>query len=836
MNPQVQLADWAQLRQKNPQLLLKEIQNNIIASSTIANPLFGKKKSIYTDFFASSKPLRKFESTITETVLPFYANTHTSTTSTSKSTSASVKMARETIARCTNAISTPGHEHQAAVVYCGDGSTSAINKIRNVFRLNDEAYWIRKALAESDASSSPFHEGRFELPTQYRPVVFLSIQEHHSNLLPWRESCADVVVIPENPHSHRLDLDVLEQQLILYQHRPLKLGTFSAGSNLTGVLNDTVAISELLHKYDAFAFYDYAGVGPYTTIDMNPTPSQESDKNLAYKDGVFISTHKFLGGPGASGVLVARLKVFEWVEEHNSSDKNEYIPAAPGGGTVDMVLPGRHKYIHNVLAREEAGTPNILATIRTGLVFRLQEIVDPAWILQKEYKLAKRIMARLMAPEFSEVIRVLGGTSGEESIDRVAVFSLTMSVPRLSVGRQEQGKVPLQIHHALLSTIMNDFFGVEMRGGCMCAGPYASQLLGFDSEREDKFWRLLIGETGNNHTSNAKNVKDSYQPSKRQNIHQQDLCSKSLKPGFVRFSFSYFAKEKDVEFVVQSLEWVAKYGYLLIPLYQLDARSGEWSIREAVHKAVYAYISPKYKKQASREYCIPAAVECIYGLQKVLQEQAKSAGSSEADHSQTPQQDVAEVQESGSRVFYSIGHARKSLANLLSHVLHRPKADSTPSLVATPPESPTKSSDDDAHSMIMHGDHERDNHDESYVSGLSRRLPVANISSSDVSTISSSSRPSEQHQRGSVTIGSTVNNTRASSKLKNSSVPAAKDRQTLVNAWKELSWDRLQAEVDAVETSDLAKELRWFVTPLDVVQFYVQELSRPSEISPFPRR
>ncbi|KAF9986565.1 hypothetical protein BGZ65_007208, partial [Modicella reniformis] len=148
MDPQVQLSEWEQLRKKDPLLLLKEIQKNIIASPTIAYPLFGKKKSIYTDFFASSKPLGKFESIMTETVLPFYANTHTSTTSTAKTTSASVKLARETISRCTNAISTPGHKHQAAVIFCGDGSTSAINKVRNVFRLGDEAYWIRKALAE----------------------------------------------------------------------------------------------------------------------------------------------------------------------------------------------------------------------------------------------------------------------------------------------------------------------------------------------------------------------------------------------------------------------------------------------------------------------------------------------------------------------------------------------------------------------------------------------------------------------------------------------------------------------------------------------------------------
>jgi len=514
-----------------------------------------------------------------------------------------------------------------------------------------------------------------------------------------------------------------------------------------------------------------------------------------------------LGGPGASGVLVARLEVFEWIERHNSTNKNEYIPAAPGGGTVDMVLPGRHKYTHDVLAREEAGTPNILATIRTGLVFQLQEIVGPAWILQKEYKLAKRILARLMAPELAETVHVLGGTPGQENSDRVAVFSLSISVPTLSAGRQGLGRRPLQIHHALLSTIMNDFFGVEMRGGCMCAGPYASKLLGFDAEREDKFWRLLLGEMDSNQDQQGSSHDD-----KHPNIHQQDLASKSLKPGFVRFSFSYFAKEKDVEFVVQSLEWVAKYGYLLIPLYQLDAHSGQWSVRPAVHKAVSAEISAKYKKHGSREYCIPAAIECINGLKKLLRKSTCNKASVELDT------EDAREEINGSRAFYSVGQAKKSLANVLSHVLHRPTVTiGASSSLLTPPESPTKLSND---SMILHGDSEVDIH------GNCRRS--LNPSSSDISTVSAI-HDSDPHQRVAVT---------SASRLKKSNVfhTSSKDQKTLLDTFEELSLERLQGEVDSIETSDLAKELRWFVTPLEVVRLYVQELESPSEISPFPRQ
>ncbi|KAG0003945.1 hypothetical protein BGZ80_004515 [Entomortierella chlamydospora] len=674
----------------------------------------------------------------------------------------SVKIARETIRRCTNATNTPGHEHQAAVIFSGDGSTSAVNKVRNVFRLGDEAYWTRKSIADTQASKS--------------------------------------------------HLDVLESQLILHQHRPLKLGTFSAGSNLTGVLNDTVAISELLHKYNAFAFFDYAGVGPYTTIDMNPAPSSNQIRNLAYKDGVFISTHKFLGGPGASGVLVARFEIFDWTEKHSGTNRNDYVPAAPGGGTVDMVIQGKHKYTNNVLAREEAGTPNILATIRTGLVFRLQEIMDPAWILQKEYKLARNILGRLTAPGMEKSIHILGASER----DRVAVFSLTIAVPRMLSRDKER---PLQIHYTLLSTLMNDFFGIEMRGGCMCAGPYASQLLKFDADKEAAFWRLLMGYDKDPNSDNNRPCT---------NIHQMDLHSKSLKPGFVRFSFSYFAKDKDVEFVVQSLEWMAQFGYLLIPLYKLDARTGEWTIREAVRKAVLSGIPSKRMTTGQRKHCIPVAIHCIYGLQKLFQEQSKSRR----------QQSIPPI--SQPLDLNLKGYPDSGQENSRSQIFFAPhQAPRDPSNTA--PRRPENSES----SIALHNDLEHDN---------LLRVPnmLHNVSSSDVSSIISSTSEYtvdlNQRRMGSTAISlpsspsattihtpnSTSNILKKSGLFLTSFLTSPKDQRLLDDALKELSMDSLRAEINAVECSELAKELRWFVSPLDVALLYTQELANPSQTSPFP--
>ncbi|KAF8943084.1 hypothetical protein BGZ47_005818 [Haplosporangium gracile] len=939
MDPREQLAALERMHDKDLQQFLRAIQRDLISAPYIFNPSFGNKKSVYLDHFASSKALNLFEDIMRQTILPFYANTHTSTTSTSKFTSQSVKHARETIRRCTNAIATAGHEHQAAVIFSGSGATSGVHKIRSVFRLEDEAYWIRRAvsmfkstnnslstaqssshqttptqhpeacalLSSCDAASSPSSSSQIfpRIPSEHRPVVFLSIQEHHSNLLPWRDCCADVVVIPENG-DHQLDLAFLEEQLILHQDRPLKLGTFSAGSNLTGVLNDTVAISELLHKYNGFVFYDYAGVGPYTTIDMNPSPSNLGDetRNLAYKDGVFISTHKFLGGPGASGVLVARVEIFSWAERHSATSKNEFIPATPGGGTVDMVIKGQHKYSNNILAREEAGTPNIPATIRTGLVFRLQEIAGPAWILQKEYKLAKRVLARLLSPSLNQVIRVLGASD----VDRVAVFSLTIAVPKfLSC----DGKTPLQIHYALLSTIMNDFFGIEMRGGCMCAGPYASQLLKFDADKEAAFWKLLMGEqeevsrpgyttkNTNNVTTNMSD--DESGDDQPQNIHQQDLSNKSLKPGFVRFSFTYFSKDKDVEFVIQSLEWVAQYGYLLIPLYRLDANSGEWTVREAVRKAVCADVSPRNLICGSRCLCIPAAVDCIYGLQKLFRERitptwlwasppapslphVSSPGDQpqrggpylNANASSPPTDNNSNSRRTSQpEIFSTLGQAQRSLRRLITGTSGRFEQNVT----RTQPSASANGR------VIDHHDDEDIHH-----SGHTHGIPQVNEPHSDVSSLSSdigsgvrssydyenalSSPPTtaldnrnsnnnsimnvvnpaatriysnESYAFSVFSLASSSSSTDVEpsgtmSKTKKPSIFSPerhikpKVRQILLDALEELTWDGLKAEVDAVEHSPLAKQLRWFVTPLEVAQMYTEELINPSAVSPFPKR
>ncbi|KAF9579877.1 hypothetical protein BGW38_003689, partial [Lunasporangiospora selenospora] len=685
----------------------------------------------------------------------------------------------------------------------------------------------------------------------FRPVVFLSIQEHHSNLLPWRESVAEVVVIHEDPQTSRLDLVQLEKELLRYHDRPLKIGTFSAGSNLTGVLNDTVAISELLHKYGAYAFYDYAGVGSYTKMDMNPPPSDPSipiKDSLAYKDGIFLSPHKFVGGPGASGVLVSRLEIFSWVSNHNHPtvspvaggddgggkgggqgckncqesapvDPDElFTPVNPGGGTVDMVIRGTHKYTNSVIAREEAGTPNILATIRVGLVFGLQEVVDPRWIITKEYELSKSIYTRLL--KLAPMVSVLG----TPELDRVAVFCMTVSVPpeRLALptlsslptststmsmlpareSQEIQGprNSPLQIHYSLLSMIMNDFFGIEMRGGCMCAGPYASQLLQFDAQTENDFWNLLLDENTGRCTSCADHQKSNV------GLHGRDLASPGLKPGFVRFSFPYFSRSKDIDFVLESLEWVAHYGFLLIPFYRLDPASGTWSIREAVREAVVEMnkiAQPRHphfltgrgraKGGSRRSDYIPIAIDCIAGLQQLFQLQETLA--------------LEQVQASK-----PISSGREGLRGLLSHAKRTfQRRQPSPEKLSDHPMATPISKRQLLSEVTMSvqspalGPTSPDSSSESLASSEDSDCSASSLSLSPSTSFRYEGRRAGLgHQR------------RLGARHQREHALHSKTQAAL----QELCMEGLSAEHVAIESSPLAAKLRWFVTPLEVARLY----------------
>jgi selenocysteine lyase/cysteine desulfurase len=406
-----------------------KFRGNIIGIDTEIETPYGSKKLIYADWIASGRLYAPIEKRISEEIGPMVGNTHSESTATGKAMTAAYHHAQRIVKNHVNA---NGND---VLIFTGTGMTSAIVKLQRIIGLKVPEQ------AKKYCALSMFKDVKCsDLSSLNRPVVFLTHTEHHSNHTSWFETLADVVVL-EPSADMTVNPDILRREIEKYKDRPLLIGSFSACSNVTGYFPPYYELAQIMHEYNGYCFVDFAASAPYVDIDMHP-----ADK-MKQLDAIFFSPHKFLGGPGSPGVLIFSKELY----------KNE-IPDTPGGGTVKWTNRwGGYSYISDIEVKEDGGTPGFLQGIKAALAVSLKEEMDQRKIHEREQELIEIAFRGLSK---IKELRILAGDIRQ----RLGVFSFYVS----------------NIHHNLITRLLNDRFGIQMRGGCSCAGTYGHFLLNVD--------------------------------------------------------------------------------------------------------------------------------------------------------------------------------------------------------------------------------------------------------------------------------------------------------------------------------------------------------------------
>jgi selenocysteine lyase/cysteine desulfurase len=475
--------------------LLERVRRGVVGGDEVTIGPYGPRRITYADYTASGRAVDLVEDVVRRLVLPRYGNTHSEGSLTGRQTTRLVEDARRAVHDAV------GGTEDDLVIFCGSGSTAAVDKLVRILGLR-----IPVALDERYGLSA-------RIPAAERPVVLVGPYEHHSNELPWRESIADVVVVPATADG-TIDQRALAAELRRYADRPLRIGSFSAASNVTGILSDTRAIARLLHQHGALSCWDFAAAGPYLPVQVAESAPGAGD----HKDAVFLSPHKFVGGPGAAGVLVVR------------RDLVGAVPTVPGGGTVAWVDPVGQVYAADPVVREEGGTPPILGAVRAGLVFGLKEAVGTDLIRAREEDSCRRVLASWRADPRLEIL-------GDTGVPRLSIVSFRV--------RHADG----YLHHEFVVAVLNDLFGIQARGGCSCAGPYAHRLLDISA-------------------AESRALQDEVR-----------LGSAGIKHGWARLTFDYVMPAAVRDYVILAVQLVAEHGWRLLPDYRFDPTTGRWRHR-----------------------------------------------------------------------------------------------------------------------------------------------------------------------------------------------------------------------------------------------------------------
>ncbi|RLD41576.1 MAG: selenocysteine lyase [Bacteroidetes bacterium] len=468
-------------------------RKNTIGNNLYFDTPFGRQKMIYADWVASGRLYGPIEDRIANVIGPFVGNTHTETTESGTLMTKAYQYAHKKIKEHVNA------DENDVIITAGFGMTAVINKLQRILGL--------KACAQMNGGEC--------LVKGEKPVIFITHMEHHSNQTSWIETYTDVVLL-EPDEKNLVDPNILREEIAKYKDRKIKIGAFTACSNVTGVIPDYYELAKIMHENNGLVFIDFAGSAPYVDIDMHP------EDPLKKLDAILFSPHKFLGGPGSSGVLIF--------------DKNMYhnpVPDNPGGGTVDWTDPwGGHKYIDDIEIREDGGTPGFLQAMRAALAIEVKDQMDTKLMWKREHQLVKKALEGFGNIDGLHIL-------ADNVKNRLGIFSFWFA----------------DIHFNLMVKLLNDRFGVQVRGGCACAGTYGHFLLNVTPEE-------------------SKRITEK--------ISSGDL---SEKPGFVRISLHPTMTDEELDIIIDAIGEIAEHHKEWAEDYIYDEQTNEFYHKDEMDKS-----------------------------------------------------------------------------------------------------------------------------------------------------------------------------------------------------------------------------------------------------------
>jgi len=473
-----------------------QYRKNILGIDTEIETPYGTRKLIYADWIASGRLYKPIEKRMHDDIGPMIGNTHSESSSTGKAMTKAYHMAQKIVKHHVNA------NENDILIFTGAGMTSAIAKLQRILGLRVP----EQAINFCSITHGEYNKCK-DIPNKNRPVVFITHTEHHSNHTSWFETLADVITL-EPTADLTVNPDSLRKEIIKYKDRPLLIGSFSACSNVTGYMPPYGELARIMHEHNGYCFVDFAASAPYVDIDMHPA------NKIEQLDAIFFSPHKFLGGPGSAGVLIFSKALY----------KND-IPDSPGGGTVKWTNRwGGYRYISDIEVKEDGGTPGFLQGIRAALSVRLKEKMNTDMMRSREKELIEIAFQRLSSIEGLHIL-------ADNIRDRLGVFSFYID----------------NIHHNLVTRLLNDRFGIQVRGGCSCAGTYGHFLLHVDF-------------------SLSKEITDR--------IDAGDL---SMKPGWIRLSLHPTMTDAELLFITDAIKQTIKNASVWQKDYIYDRHTNEFN-------------------------------------------------------------------------------------------------------------------------------------------------------------------------------------------------------------------------------------------------------------------